>query len=130
LKEFILETKEKAFLCARYALDKRAFDVIVVDIRKLSSLTDFLVIASGNSDRQVQAIAEAVRLGFKNKAEYTLLGMEGMKEGRWVLLDYGDVMVHLFQPAVREFYDLESMWSEAPRVELPAGLPEHKIHSK
>jgi ribosome-associated protein len=130
LKEFILEAKERAFLCARYALDKKALDVIVVDIRDLSSLTDFLVIASGNSDRQVRAIAEAVRLGCKKNEGFSPLGVEGMKEGRWVLLDYGDVMVHLFQPGVREFYDLESMWSEAPRLELPPEHPEPKIRAK
>ncbi|MBN2427362.1 MAG: ribosome silencing factor [Deltaproteobacteria bacterium] len=125
-----MEAKQKAFLCAHYALDKKAFNLTILDIRELSSLADFLVIASGNSDRQVQAIAEAVRLGCKNNERISPLGVEGVKEGRWALLDYGDVMVHLFQPTLREFYDLESMWSEAPRVELPEEFSERKIRLK
>ena len=125
-----MEAKQKAFLCANYALDKKAFDLTILDIGELSSLADFLVIASGNSDRQVQAIAEAVRLGCKNNERISPLGLEGVKEGRWVLLDYGDVMVHLFQPTVREFYDLESMWSEATRVKLPEEFSEPKIRLK
>lgn len=122
-----MEAKQRALLCAHYALEKKAFDITILDIRELSSLTDFLVIASGNSDRQVQAIAEAVRFGCKNNERFSPLGMEGMKEGRWILLDYGDVMVHLFQPPVREFYDLESMWSEAARIELPSEFLEKKM---
>lgn len=122
-----MEAKQRALLCAQYALDKKAFDIQILDIRELSSLTDYLVIASGNSDRQVQAIAEAVRLGCKNNERFSPLGVEGMKEGRWILLDYGDVMVHLFQPAVREFYDLESMWSEAARIELPSEISEQRM---
>ena len=122
-----MEAKQRAFLCAHYAREKKAFDIHILDIREFSSLTDYLVVASGNSDRQVQAIAEAVRLGCKKNERFSPFGVEGMKEGRWILLDYGDVMVHLFQPAVREFYDLESMWSEAPRLELPEEAPEQRV---
>lgn len=114
-----MEAKNRALLCVRYALEKKAFDILILEIKELSSLADYLVIVSGGSDRQVQAIAEAVRLGCKENDQFYPLGVEGMKEGRWVLLDYGDVMVHCFQPPVREFYDLESMWSEAPRIPLP-----------
>ena len=123
-----MEAKQRAFLCAHYALQKKAFDIRILEISELSSLTDYLVIASGNSDRQVQAIAEAVRLGCKNNEKFSPLGVEGMKEGRWILLDYGDVMVHFFQPAVREFYDLESMWSEAVQISLPSEFNEEKVH--
>jgi ribosome-associated protein len=122
-----LEAKQKALLCAHYALEKKAFDIRILEISELSSLTDYLVIASGNSDRQVQAIAEAVRLGCKNQEKLSPLGVEGMKEGRWILLDYGDVMVHFFQPAVREFYDIESMWTEAPQVPLPSEFADEKV---
>jgi len=110
--------KEQALQCATFALDKKAFDVKILDVTGISSLTDYLVFASGNSDRQVQAISEAVRLGLKKLGEMPL-GIEGENEGRWVLLDYGDVMMHVFQPSVREFYDLDGLWSEAPRLELP-----------
>ena len=91
----------------------------VLHISSLSTLTDYLVITSGTSDRQVQAIAESVRLGLKDKHNIAPIAVEGMKEGRWVLLDYGDVMVHVFQQQVREFYDLDGLWSEAPELEIP-----------
>jgi ribosome-associated protein len=122
-----LESKQRALLCAHYALQKKAFDIRILEIRELTSLTDYIVIASGNSDRQVQAIAESVRLGCKNNEKLSPLGVEGMKEGRWILIDYGDVMAHFFQPEVREFYDLESMWSEAPQVPLPPEFSKEKI---
>jgi len=99
-----------------YALDKKGFDLKLFDVRELSSLTDYLLILSGRSDRQVQAIAENIRTEFKHQHELLPLAIEGMDQGRWVLLDYGEVMIHVFQPDVREFYDLEGLWSEAPEV--------------
>ena len=114
-----MQSKERAILCAGYALDKKAVGARLLEVRGLSSLTDYLLIVSGRSDRQVQAVAEAVRLGLKNDHDTLPLAVEGMNEGRWVLLDYGDVMVHVFQEPVREFYDLEGLWREAPEVALP-----------
>lgn len=112
-------SKERALLCAGHALEKKALNVRILNVCGLSSLTDYLVIASGRSDRQVQAIAEAVRLGLKQEHATPPLAVEGMKEGRWVLVDYGDVMVHVFQEPVREFYDLDGLWREAPEVSIP-----------
>jgi ribosome silencing factor RsfS/YbeB/iojap len=109
-----VQSKERAVLCAAYALEKKAINVRLLKVEGLSSLTDYLLIATGRSDRQVQAVAEAVRLGLKKNHATLPLAVEGMQEGRWVLLDYGDVMVHIFQEPVREFYDLEGLWSEAP----------------
>lgn len=114
-----LLSKDRALLCADFALEKKAEHVRVLNVRGLSSLTDYLVIASGRSDRQVQAIAEAVRVGMKHHHATPPLAVEGMNEGRWVLVDYGDVMVHVFQEPVREFYDLDGLWREAPEVALP-----------
>ena len=116
-------SKDRALLCASYALDKKALRVRVLNVRGLSSLTDYLVIASGQSDRQVQAIAESVRLGLKQNHDLAPLAMEGVKEGRWVLLDYGDVMVHVFHEPVREYYDLDGLWREAIEVPLPDEAP-------
>jgi ribosome-associated protein len=113
-----LQTNEIVDLAVDFALDKKGFDLKLFDVRELSSLTDFLLIASGRSDRQVQAIAENIRSEFKHQHQLLPLAVEGMDQGRWVLLDYGDVMIHVFQPLVREFYDLEGLWSEAPEVEL------------
>jgi ribosome silencing factor RsfS/YbeB/iojap len=114
-----LHTKERALLCAAYALEKKAANVRLLDVRGLSSLTDYLLIASGRSDRQVQAVAESVHLGLKKEHATLPLGIEGMQEGRWVLIDYGDVMVHVFQEPVRDFYDLDGLWSEAAEVAIP-----------
>lgn len=114
-----MESKQRAILCAAYALEKKAFDVRVLEVRGLSSLTDYLLLASGRSDRQVQAVAESVRLGLKKEHATLPLAVEGMNEGRWVLIDYGDVMVHIFQQPVREFYDLDGLWSEAVEIEVP-----------
>jgi ribosome-associated protein len=106
-------------LCAAQVLEKKAFTVRVLDVRRVSSLTDFIVLASGSSDRQVQAAAESVHLGMKHQHALRPLGIEGMNEGRWVLIDYGDVMVHVFQEPVRQFYDLDGLWRAAAEVPLP-----------
>lgn len=114
-----LLSKERALLCAAYALEKKAFNVRILKVEGISSLTDYLLLVSGRSDRQVQAVAEAVRLGLKTDHATPPLAVEGMKEGRWVLIDYGDVMVHVFQEPVRDFYDLDGLWSEAAEIAIP-----------
>jgi len=114
-----LTTEERALLCAGYALEKKALDLKLLDVRGLSSLTDYLLIVSGRSDRQVEAIATGIELGLKKEHGITPLASEGLREGRWALLDYGDIMVHVFQEPVRVFYDLDGLWSEAPLVALP-----------
>lgn len=114
-----MQSPDRAILCAAYALGKKAHNVRLLEVKGLSSLTDYLLIASGRSDRQVQAIAEGVRLGLKQDHATVPLAVEGMNEGRWVLIDYGDVMVHIFQEPVREFYDLDGLWSEAAEVTIP-----------
>ncbi|MDY0212188.1 MAG: ribosome silencing factor [Desulfuromonadaceae bacterium] len=111
-----------AQLCAKSALDKKALDLRILHIAELSSLTDYLVIATGTSDRHVQAIAESIREDLKQQHDDTPLAVEGMTEGRWVLLDYGDVMVHVFQTEVRNFYDLEGLWVEAADLELAEAI--------
>lgn len=117
-----MQAIDRALLCAALVFEKKAFNVRVLDVRKVSSLTDFIVLASGGSDRQVQAAAESVHLGLKHEHGERPLGIEGMNEGRWVLVDYGDVMVHVFQEPVRQFYDLDGLWRDAPEVPLPAEL--------
>jgi ribosome silencing factor RsfS/YbeB/iojap len=117
-----LQSIDRALLCAAQVLDKKAFNVRVLDVRGVSSLTDFIVLASGGSDRQVQAAAESVHLGLKQQHALRPLGIEGMNEGRWALIDYGDVMVHVFQEPVRQFYDLDGLWRDAIEVPLPPEL--------
>ncbi len=113
-----MQAKDSALLAVDYALDKKGFDLKLLKVSELSSLTDYLLLVSGRSDRQVQAIAENIKLELKKKHQLLPLAVEGMDQGRWVLLDYGEIMVHVFQEPVREFYDLEGLWSEAPEVAL------------
>jgi len=119
-------SKEKAFLCARALLDRKAIDLVILEVTNLSSFTDYFLICSGNSDRQVQAIASHIEEKMAKQGIHTL-GVEGKREGRWILLDYGDVIVHVFYQPVREFYDLERLWSEAPRIESP---PVNKVKKR
>lgn len=119
-----MKTEELARLCAGYALDKKAFNVRLLYVGETSSLTDYILIASGGSDRQVQAVAEAIRLGMKDEQNEPAQAVEGMNEGRWVLLDFGDIMAHVFQQPVREFYDLDGLWVDAPEIPLPESATE------
>ena len=110
-----------SLLCARLAHSKRAREILILDLRKLVSFTDYFVICSGRSDRQVQAIAEHIRSELKGK-KIRPRSYEGLSSGKWVLMDYIDVVVHIFQDAAREFYDLEGLWSDAPKEPLPPDL--------
>jgi ribosome-associated protein len=112
-----LSTEEKAALTSRIAADKKAMDVVVLDMRDASSITDYFLICSGGSERQVQAIADAIdeQLGGAGIAS---LGVEGYREGRWILMDYGDIIVHVFLRETRDFYDLERLWANAPKIDL------------
>ena len=92
-----MQTEEIAHLAVSYALDKKGMDLKLLNVCELSSLTDYLLLVSGRSDRQVQAIAENIRTEFKSKHDLLPLAIEGMSQGRWVLLDYGEIMVHVFQ---------------------------------
>lgn len=98
------------------ALELKAYDVVVLDLRGISSATDFFVLASGNSDVQVKAIAEHISEELRGEGTRTS-HVEGLQGGRWVLLDYIDFVVHAFHPQAREFYQLESLWGDAPRWE-------------
>ena len=93
--------------------DRKAEDVVVLDLRKLSSATDYFLVASGRSDTHVTAIADNLVDELK-KAGVRPAGIEGMRGGRWVLVDYVDFVVHVFHPAAREFYQLERLWGDAP----------------
>lgn len=105
----------KAILCARTADQFKARDLVLIDVSGLASFSDYFLIGSGQSTRQVQGIADNMVTALR-KGGIRPLGVEGMKEGRWVLMDYGDVVVHLFFEPVRHFYDIESLWSDAERV--------------
>ena len=98
---------------AELALDRKAQDVTLLDLRNLSSATDFFLIATGRSDTHVSAIADHMIDELK-KEGIRPAGVEGLRGGRWVLVDYVDFVVHIFHPAAREFYQLERLWGDAP----------------
>ena len=104
-----------AELVAGYAADVKAIDTVELDLRGVLGYTDYFVIASGNTDRQTKAIHDRIHQGMKK--EYGLLPrrVEGLAEARWILMDYLDVIVHIFTPEAREFYRLEQLWGEAPK---------------
>jgi len=102
---------------AELAHETKAYDVVALDLRGISSATDFFVLASGNSDVQVKAIAEHVSEELRGEGSRPS-HVEGLKGGRWVLLDYIDFVVHVFHPQARDFYQLESLWGDAPRWEV------------
>ena len=104
--------------CVRAALDHKAYDLVVLETGRISSIADYFVICSGRSDTQVQAIGDAIDGALRDRGERAL-SIEGMQHGQWVLMDYGDVVIHIFYVPVREFYELERLWVRAPRVELP-----------
>ncbi len=102
-------------LFVRAALGKKAFDLVILDVRQLTSITDAFIICSGRSNRQVTAIAEYIQTSLK-KMDIKPLSVEGKREGHWVLLDYGHVIIHIFYGPVRDFYDLESLWIDAEKI--------------
>jgi ribosome-associated protein len=103
------------------AEEKKSWNVTVLDIRKITVIADYFIICSGRSKTQVQAIAENI-LEKMEKEGVAAQRREGFREGEWVLLDFGDVVVHIFQDAVRQFYNLERLWGDAPVVGVPVNI--------
>jgi ribosome-associated protein len=117
----MLDSRERALKCALFALEKKALDVKVLEIGRLSSIADYLVLATGTSDKQTQAIADSIKKGLKRFGK--ALDVEGLKEGNWIVIDYGDVIVHIFHEKLRRYYDLDDLWREAPLVAIPEEIP-------
>jgi len=112
-----MTSKEIALLAIEAASDKKAEDIVALDVSQLLVVTEYFVIATGRTNIQVRAIADSVEEVLRDKGGEKPIGREGTGENKWVLLDYGDVVVHVFQPAERDFYRLEKLWSDAPRLE-------------
>ena len=110
---------ERAQFCARIADDNRAKDILVLDLRQTTPLVDFFVIVTAGSRRQGNAIASEIDQAMKKQGE-AKLGLEGSEEGRWILIDYGDFVVHIFSPEFRAFYALEDIWGDAPQLDWQA----------
>lgn len=112
-----LSAEEKAAVSSQAATDKKATDVVVLDMRQASSFTDYFLICTGGSERQVQSIADAIDEQMSRHGVESL-GVEGYQDAHWILMDYGDVVVHVFSQDTRDFYDLEQLWSTAPKIEI------------
>jgi len=106
-------------LYVKAAISKKAFGVVVLDVHDLTSIADAFIICSGRSNRQVTAIAENIRTFLKEQGK-TPINVEGIREGHWVLMDYGHVIIHVFYDSVRRFYDLEGLWADAERIKTPS----------
>lgn len=111
-----IDSKEIAILCATIADNKKAEDILILDVRKLTFITDFFVICSGFNKRQLQSIAGEIELKLHSHGIHWT-GIEGYTEGLWILMDYGDVIVNLFDKEKRHFYDLELLWGDAPKLQ-------------
>jgi ribosome-associated protein len=109
-------------LAIKCAADKKAFDMIALDLRSVASFTEFFVIASGANPKQVQAIADEINEQLKKQLDRRPVRIEGYNSAEWILLDYGDFIFHVFNSESREFYDLARLWRDAGRVELPENL--------
>jgi len=122
------ESRNRLLLCINAALQKKAKEIVVMNLKELSAFTDYMIICSGASEREVQAIAQAIQL-FLKKAEIMPMGVEGQSNGQWILLDYDDVVISIFYEPIRTFYDIENLW-DAPRMNVDENKTEIKRLSK
>lgn len=113
-----LDPKKVALAIAEAALDRKALEVEIIDVSGKVDYADYLVLASGSTDRHVQAIAEAIESSLEKKRT-ALLGIEGLPQAQWVLMDFGDVVAHIFCGELRTYYDLEGLWIDAQRIPVP-----------
>ena len=109
-----LTSDELVEAIAGYASDKKAIDVVALKVHEVLDYTDFFLVCSGNTDRQTKAIHDAIYQGMKDEHGIIPRRVEGIQESRWILMDYLDVVVHVFVPETREFYGLERLWGEVP----------------
>ncbi|MEW6067425.1 MAG: ribosome silencing factor [Nitrospirota bacterium] len=112
-----LKSKDKALGAARAAQNKKAKDILILSLKGLTTITDYFVICSGESTTQVKAIAEEIEEQFAKRGVKPL-GIEGVSYSHWVLMDYGDVIVHIFEEETRLYYELEKLWLDAERIQL------------
>ena len=118
-----MDSKKLALLCREFADNRKAEDLLILDVRKLSSVTDYFVIASGTSEPHLRAIVNEITDKLRAEHDVRPRVMDGTMQGAWVVLDFFDVIVHVMRADARERYDLESLWGDAPRVKVRAAKP-------
>ena len=116
------ELDEEARLALNCASEKKAQNIVGLDLRDITSFAEFFLIASATNQRQVQAIADEITQKLKKETKMKAIRVEGYQSGEWVLLDYGDFIFHIFNEKSREFYDLERLWRDAKKVDLPEDI--------
>lgn len=118
-QEAPIDAKQLADIVLSAALDKKAFDPAILEVTEIVGYADYMVIVSARNARQVRAVAESVRQALKREHGLLPVGVEGTETGTWVLVDFDDVVLHVFQESARGFYDLEALWVQAPRLPVP-----------
>lgn len=111
--------RQLALLAAEICDEKKAKDIVVLDVRKITTISDYFIVCSTSNERQARAIAEELRMRLKEMGKREL-GIEGIDDARWVLQDFGDIVLHIFNEAHREFYDIEGLWADAKHVRWKA----------
>jgi ribosome-associated protein len=125
-----LPTLDKVMIAANAADEKKATDIVIQDVRELMDVTDYFVIVTARNNRHISAVIDEIEDQEVKKAGVKPYGVEGADEGFWALLDYGDFVVHVFQPEGRDYYRLEEIWNDAPRVPFtPSEHPEEEEHT-
>ena len=116
------ELDEEVKLALVCASEKKAFDIVALDLREIASFTEFFIICSGANQRQVQAISDEINEQLKKQLKTKAIRIEGYNAAEWILLDYGDFIVHIFEKEARDFYDLQRLWRDASKVEIPKDI--------
>ncbi|HEV8544327.1 MAG TPA: ribosome silencing factor [Verrucomicrobiae bacterium] len=114
-----MDSRKLALLCRELADNKKAEDIVILDLRKLSSITDYFVICTGSSEPHLRAIVDEIQEHLEQDQQLSARGTDGSVNTSWVVLDYFDVIVHVMRKDVRELYNLEDLWGDAPRVRAP-----------
>ena len=118
-----MEPKELLLQCVNAALERKAEDLVILNVKDVTSFADYFVICSGNSDRQIQALCDHIGQRLKKSGVFPL-GIEGERTGSWILMDYGDVILHIFYKPVREFYNIEGLWADVPSMSIEESVQE------
>ena len=125
-KEMPYNWRQVALECAGAADDKKAVDIVVLDVRGISTVADYFVICEGSSNRHIKAIAGEMKSRLKREA-HPCIHLDGYVEGRWVILDFAGVMAHVFSKELRDYYRLEALWGDAVRVDIETGYSKENL---